>query len=919
MVKAYLRYDLANTFGVVASNSNVVYDHTGKLIITACLENVCLWNVKQGTLVKTLNTPSSSGKAPAEVTQIAVGRSDSHQIAVGHADGTVRLWNLQSGTCDVTLSGHKGQVTALKYNQQGALLASGAQDTDIIVWDIAAESGLFRLRGHQDQVTDLAFLQQGNKLISCSKDSHIRVWDLATQHCSQTLVGYRGEVWALALDPSQRRLVTGSADVDLQVYEVVSHEAADQEAGIGSQYDTLQSLGSIRRQSTDRVTSLCYDAPGDVLACQTTGKLLDFFKVRSEAEAQKHMRRRKKRKREKISKTHPGDTTGPGVQAGDEEEEVGQDQEADTLTAADELAHLQTIRCKHKVRSFALAPAPTAKSGILATIALVNNSLEVWSWKDGDVSILHALEAPGHRSDIRTVALSSDDSLLLSGSNNEVKIWNPRSGACLRTIEAGYGLCAIFAPGNRHAVVGTKEGALDIIDVGASTRLESLQAHSGAVWSLAALPDNSGFVSGSAAKEVKFWEWAIVEQQASQARQLTVNNTRTLEMTDDVMCVRISPNGKLIAVALLDSTIKLFFTDTLKFFLSLYGHKLPVLSMDISSDSSLLVSGAADKNIKIWGLDFGDCHRSMFAHADSVMQVAFVHNTHYVFTAGKDKVIKYWDADKFEHLLTLEGHHSEVWCMALSAHGDFLVTGSHDRSLRRWERTDEPFFVEEEREKRLESLFEADVEGPSGRPKDGEGGLEGSVAPAGKKTLETLSAADNIAEALEMAANEQKRHEEYVREREGNPSTSAQPPNPLMMGMDAGGYVLKAVGSVKAADLEQALLVLPFTEALRLLSYLCQWLKKGLQTELCCRVSTLLVRLHHPQLVATPSARPTLIQLQTLLRQRVQGLKDTMGFNLAALQHLKRSVKERQAGLMLGLDEDGLASRPVKRRIEASA
>lgn len=53
----------------------------------------------------------------------------------------------------------------------------------------------------------------------------------------------------------------------------------------------------------------------------------------------------------------------------------------------------------------------------------------------------------------------------------------------------------------------------------------------------------SGFVSGSAAKEVKFWEWAIVEQQASQARQLTVNNTRTLEMTDDVMCVRISPNG----------------------------------------------------------------------------------------------------------------------------------------------------------------------------------------------------------------------------------------------------------------------------------------------------------------------------------------------------------------------------------------
>lgn len=50
-------------------------------------------------------------------------------------------------------------------------------------------------------------------------------------------------------------------------------------------------------------------------------------------------------------------------------------------------------------------------------------------------------------------------------------------------------------------------------------------------------------MSGSAAKEVKFWEWAIIEQEGTQARQLTVTDTRTLEMTDDVLCVRISPNG----------------------------------------------------------------------------------------------------------------------------------------------------------------------------------------------------------------------------------------------------------------------------------------------------------------------------------------------------------------------------------------
>lgn len=50
----------------------------------------------------------------------------------------------------------------------------------------------------------------------------------------------------------------------------------------------------------------------------------------------------------------------------------------------------------------------------------------------------------------------------------------------------------------------------------------------------------------------------------------------------------------------------------------------------------------------------------------------------------------------------------------MSRAGDMCVSAGADRSLRVWQRTEEPFFVEEEKEKRLESLFEADLEvGPS--------------------------------------------------------------------------------------------------------------------------------------------------------------------------------------------------------------
>lgn len=50
-------------------------------------------------------------------------------------------------------------------------------------------------------------------------------------------------------------------------------------------------------------------------------------------------------------------------------------------------------------------------------------------------------------------------------------------------------------------------------------------------------------------------------------------------MTDDVLAVRYSPDGRLLAVSLLDSTVKIFFQDSLKFFLSLYGHKVSYSSV----------------------------------------------------------------------------------------------------------------------------------------------------------------------------------------------------------------------------------------------------------------------------------------------------------------------------------------------------
>lgn len=223
--------------------------------------------------------------------------------------------------------------------------------------------------------------------------------------------------------------------------------------------------------------------------------------------------------------------------------------------------------------------------------ALSNNSLEVYKLPPPASSKsplvepikLSTLDLPGHRSDIRTLSVSSDDQLIASASHGQLKLWNVKTCKCVRTLACGYSICSSFLPGDRHVVVGTKSGELLLYDLNSSSLLETVQAHQGPLWSLHVRPDGRGLVTGSADKDVKFWDFEVREipseiEGGPTNKVLTLAHTKTLKMTDDVLAVKYSPDGKLLCVSLLDSTVKVFFSDTLKFFLSLYGHKVSSFS-----------------------------------------------------------------------------------------------------------------------------------------------------------------------------------------------------------------------------------------------------------------------------------------------------------------------------------------------------
>ncbi|CAF0833995.1 unnamed protein product [Brachionus calyciflorus] len=960
LTKQYLRYAATNIFGVIGtSRCNIKLlkfkGTTGKYAAVGACEFVFIWDLKKSEIVLKL----SGDKKQSEVTCIEQDENNPNRLAVGYLDGTLRVFDLKQkppyandyGTqinleqecinSFLTFNGHKTAVTSINFDNDGVRLVSGSKDTDLVIWDLVGECGLFRLKGHKSPITKAVFMTKRNLLVSSAKDMLVKFWDLDTRHCFKTIVSHRSEVNDLILLNDDTRLITGCHDNELRVFElnykdierdpsqyeepnlkklkINDDENEEDDEGLLNSILECNLIGSIVRESKDPLSQLRLDPSGNVFTSHSSNeKHLEIYKINSDEEIKKRLAKKLKKQKRKV--------------ANSELESAADAEISIEKTLNDEFSKLCLLKTKHNIKYVdLLCEFPNENKKRLVKFKntedeneenddylfdckiaclLQNNLIEVYSCRvtkqinNTQVpSLIFSIDMPGHRTDVRTLAFSSDSTAFITASGDSMKVWNRMSLNCIRTFKCDYAISSLFLSDDNHVLIGTKSGKIQLFNINLAVMLENVIAHDEdtAIWSLAMMPDKTGYVSGGADKTVRFWNFELVDDEESKTKKrLSFIHQKSLKLDDDVLCVKISPNGRLIAVALLDTTVKVFFMDSLKLFLNLYGHKQPVLTMDISFDNRLIVTGSADRHVKIWGLDFGDCHRSLFAHEDSIMSVQFVGKTHYFFSVGKDGKLKEWDADKFERIITLDGHLSEIWALNVSNDGKYVLTASHDKSVRLWEKTNEPLVLEDERETEKEQQYENEI------PKEeqviaGETNKETGLATI--KTIETLKSAEKLIEAINIYLEEENKLDMYKEAQSKCPTQEEKdkikldPKHPLLVALNeisAEDYVLETLKKTKSSEIETTLLVLEFEYVKILLELLCKFLRNSKEIELSIRCVIFLLKINYGQITTTQSLLPLIEQLKVLCYKQGSKIQETIGFNLAAVKFLKQKVEENE-------------------------
>jgi WD40 repeat protein len=194
-----------------AEHVTVAFGPDGKTLLVGHPDgNVRRWDVQTGQLLATIPAP------PRSIFSLALSK-DGKYLAAGSLTKSVRLWEADTGRLLHTLAGHENNVQAVAFHPKGKTLASAGLDGKIKYWNV--ETGALEKEFAASQhvgVSTLAFGPDGKLL--ASGGLAVRLWDAERGQPHLTVPGHLGALTSVAWSRDGRVVLTGGEDGTIKLW-----------------------------------------------------------------------------------------------------------------------------------------------------------------------------------------------------------------------------------------------------------------------------------------------------------------------------------------------------------------------------------------------------------------------------------------------------------------------------------------------------------------------------------------------------------------------------------------------------------------------------------------------------------------------------------------------------------------------------
>ncbi len=148
--------------------------------------------------------------------------------------------------------------------------------------------------------------------------------------------------------------------------------------------------------------------------------------------------------------------------------------------------------------------------------------------------------------------------------------------------------------------------------------------------------------------------------------------------------VAFSPDGNLMASALLSGDIVVREVATRAVVKTLCGHSAEVQWVTFSPDGELLASASTDQTVRIWNVKSGETVRTCMGHEGPVTCVAFNIAATQLVSGGNDRTVRVWDVASGKPVQVLRGCANGVFHVSFSPEGERVTSCDHTR-VRVWD------------------------------------------------------------------------------------------------------------------------------------------------------------------------------------------------------------------------------------------